>query len=48
MAFLIAEKVRGRPLPESALSAGTLAGLVLVLGLMAFFIYQDVLLSFFS
>jgi regulator of sigma E protease len=48
MAFLIAEKIRGRPLPESALSAGTLAGLVLVLGLMAFFIYQDVLLSFFS
>lgn len=48
MVFLIGEKLRGRPLPESVLSAGTLAGVVLVLGLMFFFIYQDIVLSFFS
>jgi regulator of sigma E protease len=45
MAFLIAEKVRGRPLPESALVAGTYAGLLLVLGLMVFVISQDIWLS---
>ncbi len=33
MLFLIAEKVRGRPLPESALIAGTYLGLILVLSL---------------
>ena len=33
MVFLIAEKVRGRPLPESALIAGTYLGLFLVLSL---------------
>jgi regulator of sigma E protease len=42
MVFLIAEKVRGRPLPESALVAGTYLGLFLVLGLMVFALYQDV------
>ena len=42
MVFLMAEKVRGRPLPEKALMAGTYAGLFLVLGLMAFVIFQDV------
>jgi regulator of sigma E protease len=42
MAFLIAEKVRGRPLPDSALIAGTYLGLVLVLCLMAFAMFQDV------
>jgi regulator of sigma E protease len=42
MVFLVAEKVRGRPLPESALAAGTYLGLFLVLSLMAFVIYQDV------
>src|SRR5205823_941760 len=42
MAFLIAEKVRGRPLPESALVAGTYAGLLLVLCLMVFVIFQDI------
>ena len=42
MAFLVAEKVRGRPLPESALAAGTWAGLLLVLCLMVFVIFQDV------
>jgi regulator of sigma E protease len=45
MAFLLAEKVRGRPLPESALIAGTYAGLLLVLGLMVFVISQDIWLS---
>ncbi|MDG3005810.1 site-2 protease family protein [Paludisphaera mucosa] len=42
MLFLIAEKVRGRPLPESALIAGTYLGLLLVLFLMVFATYQDV------
>jgi regulator of sigma E protease len=42
MAFLLAEKVRGRPLPESALLAGTYLGLLLVLGLMVFVTYQDI------
>jgi regulator of sigma E protease len=42
MLFLIAEKVRGRPLPDSALIAGTYFGLILVLGLMVFVTYQDV------
>ena len=43
MVFLAAEKVRGRPLPDSALIAGTYIGLFLVLGLMVFVVYQDVL-----
>ena len=47
MVFLVAEKVRSRPLPESVLSAFTIAGVVFVLGLMLFFIFQDVMLSFF-
>ena len=42
MVFLIAEKVRGRPLPESALIAGTYLGLFLVLCLMVFVTYQDI------
>ena len=42
MVFLIAEKVRGRPLPDSAVIAGSWLGLVLVLGLMVFVIFQDV------
>jgi regulator of sigma E protease len=42
MAFLLAEKVRGRPLPDSALIAGTYTGLLLVLFLMVFATYQDV------
>jgi regulator of sigma E protease len=42
MAFLIAEKVRGRPLPDSAVIVGSWMGLLLVLCLMAFVIYQDV------
>lgn len=43
MMFLIAELFRGRPLPERALSAGTLFGLVLVLMLMVFVFYQDIM-----
>ena len=42
MVFLIAEKVRGRPLPESALVAGTYLGLLLVLLLMVFVTFQDI------
>jgi len=42
MVFLAAEKVRGRPLPESALVAGTYLGLFLVLGLMIFVTFQDI------
>jgi regulator of sigma E protease len=45
MLFLIAEKVRGRPLPESALGAGIVVGLVLVVCLMIFVLFQDVLWS---
>jgi regulator of sigma E protease len=41
MVFLLAEKVRGRPLSEKAMNLGTVIGLVLVLGLMAFVIFQD-------
>ena len=43
MLFLVAEKVRGRPLPDSALSAGILVGIVLVIALMVFVLSQDVL-----
>jgi len=42
MVFLIAEKVRGRPLPDSALIAGTYLGLLMVLCLMVFATYQDI------
>jgi regulator of sigma E protease len=42
MAFLIAEKIRGRPLPDSAVIVGSWMGLLLVLCLMVFVIYQDV------
>jgi regulator of sigma E protease len=42
MIFLAAEKVRGRPLPESALAAGTYIGLAFVLLLMGYVIWQDV------
>ena len=47
MVFLVAEKVRGRPLPESALVAGTYFGLFLVLGLMIFVKFQDIFRVFF-
>jgi regulator of sigma E protease len=42
MVFLVAEKVRGRPLPEAAVAAGTYLGLFLVLGLMIFVTFQDI------
>ncbi len=42
MSFLIAEKVRGRPLPESALSSVTIVGFVLVIALVLFVTYQDI------
>jgi regulator of sigma E protease len=42
MVFLLAEKVRGRPLPDVAVIAGTYLGLVLVLGLVVFVTYQDI------
>ncbi len=48
MAFLIAEKIRGRPLPDTALAAGTWIGLMLVLGLMGFVLFQDVVRYFWS
>lgn len=47
MVFLLAEKVRGKPLPESALAYGTWAGLFLVLGLMFYVLVQDVMRLFF-
>jgi regulator of sigma E protease len=43
MAFLVAEKVRGRPLPESAVVAGTYFGLFLVLGVLIFVTCQDII-----
>jgi regulator of sigma E protease len=46
MVFLVAEKVRGRPLPESAQIAGTYVGLFLVLALMIFVNFQDILRLF--
>ncbi len=42
MVFLVAEKVRGRPLPDSALIAGTYLGLLFVLLLMVFVTFQDI------
>ncbi len=42
MAFLIAEKVRGRPLPDSAMIAGTYFGLLMVLCLMVYVTFQDI------
>jgi regulator of sigma E protease len=40
--ILVAEKVRGRPLPDWTLNAGTIAGFVLVLGLVLFVNVKDV------
>ena len=40
--FLIAEKVRGRPLPDSVLNVFQLAGVALVLLLMGFVLFQDI------
>ncbi|WP_165227941.1 site-2 protease family protein [Aquisphaera insulae] len=46
MAFLIAEKVRGKPLPESALTPLVVAGIVMILCLFVFVTYQDILSYF--
>ena len=43
MCFLIGEKLRGKPLPESFQAAFTFAGLFAVLSLMATVLYQDLL-----
>jgi regulator of sigma E protease len=48
MVFLIAEKVRGRPLPDSAVIAGSYVGLFLVFCLMIFVTYQDIYRLFFG
>ncbi len=48
IAFLIAEKVRGKPLPDSALTVLMVAGLVLVVVLMLFTILQDFYLMIFG
>ena len=42
--LLIGEKIRGKPLPESAVTIATLAGLALVLCLMLFTVSQDLLI----
>ncbi len=43
MVFLIAEKIKGKPLPDSAINVGMWIGLILVLCLMVFVTYQDIL-----
>jgi regulator of sigma E protease len=47
IAFLIAEKVRGKPLPDTALFVFVVGGIVLVVGLMLFTIIQDIILLIF-
>jgi regulator of sigma E protease len=42
MVFLVAEKVRGRPLPESAVITSFWIGFVMVIGLLLFVTYQDI------
>ncbi len=44
IAFLVAEKIRGKPLPDSALTVLMIGGLVLVVFLMLFTILQDLYL----
>jgi regulator of sigma E protease len=43
MVYLLAEKVRGRPLPDSAMIAGIYVGFLLLVCLMVFVTYQDLL-----
>jgi regulator of sigma E protease len=43
MVYLLAEKIRGRPLPASAMVAGLVVGVFLLLCLMVFVTFQDVL-----
>ncbi len=40
--FLVAEKVKGSPLPEAALNKITIAGVVFVLGLIVFINGRDI------
>ncbi|QDV36143.1 site-2 protease family protein [Tautonia plasticadhaerens] len=47
MVFLIGEAVRGRPLPESWQALPTYLGLFFLLGLMAFVLIQDTIVTFF-
>lgn len=42
MVFLIGEKIRGRPLPEGMVGPITILGLVFVLCLMVFVLFQDI------
>ena len=42
MVFLLAEKVRGKPLPESALMPAIYLGILMILCLFVFVMYQDV------
>jgi len=42
MLFLIFEKVRGRPMPESAVIASFWIGFIMVIALMIFVTYQDI------
>ncbi len=46
--FLVAEKIRGKPLPDSALTVLMIAGLALVAFLMLFTILQDIYLMVFG
>lgn len=43
MMFLIAEGIRGRPVPESAVNVVSWIGILLLLGLMVYVMYQDIL-----
>jgi regulator of sigma E protease len=46
MVFLIGEKIRGKPLPESFLALFSYMGLIAVLSLMVMVLYQDILRVF--
>ncbi len=46
MVFLIGEKIRGKPLPESVLALFSYMGLAAVLSLMVMVLYQDILRVF--
>lgn len=48
MVFLIAEKVRGRPLPASAQNVVIWIGVILLICLMVYVLFQDVVRTFFA
>ncbi|SIO62001.1 regulator of sigma E protease [Singulisphaera sp. GP187] len=48
MVFLIGEKVRGRPLPDSAMIVGSWIGIFMLLCLMVYVMYQDIVRFVFS